>query len=73
MWENAGDSLSIEGVPSMRGEAHQRAALFSYVSLEERVPRDQPLRKMRALVDFQHVAHRLLLRCAKMNKTFSSK
>jgi transposase len=35
----------------MRGEAHPQTALFSYVSLEERVPRDHPLRKMRILVD----------------------
>jgi len=35
----------------MRGEADPQPALFSYVSLEERVPRDHPLRKMRVLVD----------------------
>ena len=35
----------------MRGEANPQTALFSYVSLEERVPRDHPLRKMRILVD----------------------
>ena len=35
----------------MRGEAHHQPALFSYVSLEERVPRDHPLRKLRVLVD----------------------
>jgi transposase len=35
----------------MRGEAHPQPALFSYVSLEERVPRDHPLRKLRVLVD----------------------
>ena len=35
----------------MRGEAHPQTALFSYVSLEKRVPRDHPLRKMRILVD----------------------
>jgi hypothetical protein len=35
----------------MRGEAHPQSALFSYVSLEARVPRAHPLRKMRILVD----------------------
>ena len=35
----------------MRGEAQPQTALFSYVSLEERVPRDHPLRKLRILVD----------------------
>jgi transposase len=35
----------------MRGEAELQIALFSYVSLEERVPRDHPLRKLRILVD----------------------
>ncbi len=35
----------------MRGEANPQTALFSYVSLEERVPRDHPLRKLRILVD----------------------
>ena len=35
----------------MRGEANPQTALFSYVSLEERVPRGHPLRKMRILVD----------------------
>lgn len=35
----------------MRGEAEPQPALFSYVSLEERVPRHHPLRKMRVLVD----------------------
>lgn len=35
----------------MRGEAEPQAALFNYVSLEERVSRDHPMRKMRVLVD----------------------
>jgi len=35
----------------MRGEAEPQVALFSYVSLEERVPRAHPLRKLRILVD----------------------
>jgi transposase len=35
----------------MRGEAHPQSALFSYLSLQERVPRDHPLRKIRILVD----------------------
>ncbi|MFA9461274.1 IS5 family transposase [Thiohalorhabdus methylotrophus] len=35
----------------MRGVEDQQASLFSYVSLEERVPEDHPLRAVRALVD----------------------
>ena len=35
----------------MRGVANPQTALFSYVSLENHVPRDHPLRKMRILVD----------------------
>jgi len=35
----------------MRGEADPQTALFSYGSLEERVPQDHPLPKMRILVD----------------------
>jgi len=35
----------------MRGDQGQQGAVFSYVQLEERVPSDHPLRKVRALVD----------------------
>jgi len=35
----------------MRGHEKRQSALFSYVSLEERVPRDHPLRKLRVLVN----------------------
>lgn len=35
----------------MRGADQQQGALFSVVSLEARIPRDHPLRVMRALVD----------------------
>ncbi len=35
----------------MRGEDHQQSELFSYGSLEERVPADHPLRPVRAMVD----------------------
>src|SRR5215475_10487788 len=35
----------------MRGEDHQQSELFSYGSLEERVPADHPLRPIRAMVD----------------------
>jgi transposase len=35
----------------MRGEDHQQDELFSYGSLEERVPADHPLRPIRAMVD----------------------
>src|ERR1700744_1501896 len=35
----------------MREKAHQQNELFSYGSLEERVPADHPLRPIRAMVD----------------------
>ena len=35
----------------MRGEDNQQHDLFSYGSLEERVPADHPLRPIRAMVD----------------------
>ena len=35
----------------MRGEDRKSEGMFSYVRLEERVPRDHPLRAIRALVD----------------------
>jgi transposase len=35
----------------LRGDQEQQGAVFSYVQLEERVPSDHPLRKVRALVD----------------------
>ena len=38
-------------VTVVRGEDRMPAGMFSYVRLEERVPRDHPLRAIRALVD----------------------
>ncbi len=35
----------------MRGDDEQQAGMFSYVSPEQRVPADHPLRPMRAMVD----------------------
>ena len=35
----------------MRGDDRQPTAMFSYVSAEDRVPADHPLRPIRALVD----------------------
>jgi len=35
----------------MRGEDHQQSAMFSYLSPEQRVPANHPLRKLRALVE----------------------
>lgn len=35
----------------MRGADVQQLGMFSYVSVEERVPRDHPIRKLRVLVD----------------------
>ena len=38
-------------MPAMRGDDRQPDALFSYVSAEQRVPEDHPLRAIRRLVD----------------------
>src|SRR5574340_855756 len=38
-------------VQTMRGIDRQQAVLFSYRSIEERIPADHPLRAMRALVE----------------------
>jgi transposase len=35
----------------MRGTDHQQSAMFSYVSTEQRVPKDHPLRPIRVLTD----------------------
>ena len=35
----------------MRGDDQQQSGMFSYVSLEERVPQDHPLRRVREMVD----------------------
>ena len=35
----------------MRGQDAQQAAMFSYISLEERIPADHPLRAIRAMAD----------------------
>lgn len=36
---------------AMRGDDRQPRAMFSYVSAEERVPQDHPLRAIRTFVD----------------------
>jgi transposase len=35
----------------MRGEDKQQAAMFSYVTMEQRIPADHPLRRIRTMVD----------------------
>ena len=35
----------------MRGQDTQQTAMFSYISLEERIPADHPLRAIRAMAD----------------------
>ena len=35
----------------MRGDDREQGSMFSYRSLEDRIPKDHPLRRMRALVD----------------------
>jgi transposase len=48
----------------MRGEDSQQQAMFSYLSPEQRVPQDHPLRKLRPLVD--QVLQKLSPRFAEM-------
>ena len=35
----------------MRGEDKQQGVMYSYINLENRVPQDHPLRRIRAMVD----------------------
>ena len=35
----------------MRGAEHQQSSMFSYISAEPRVPKDQPLRAIRMMTD----------------------
>jgi transposase len=35
----------------MRGEARDQGAMFSYVTMEQRIPADHPIRRIRAMVD----------------------
>ena len=35
----------------MRGDDRQQGSMFSYRSLEDRIPEDHPLRPMREMVD----------------------
>ena len=35
----------------MRGDDRQQGSMFSYLCLEDRIPKDHPLRPMRAMVD----------------------
>jgi len=48
----------------MRGEDSQQHAMFSYLSAEQRVPQDHPMRKLRPLVD--QVLQKLWRRFARM-------
>jgi len=40
-----------EEVAVMRGVDHQQSGMFSYISAEQRVPKDHPLRAIRVMVD----------------------
>ena len=40
----------------MRGKTIHQGAMFSYVSLEDRIPKSHPLRQLRLLVDVRHLA-----------------
>src|SRR5271167_4234339 len=41
----------VGGGAVMRGMDHQQSGMFSYISAERRVPKDHPLRAIRAMVD----------------------
>src|SRR2546421_1927569 len=45
------DAPTHEGSRPMRGADDQAGAMFSYVSLEDRVPQDHPLRAIRRITD----------------------
>src|SRR5919106_681782 len=45
------DAPTHEGSRLMRGTDDQPGSMFSYVSLEERVPQDHPLRAIRRITD----------------------
>src|SRR5262249_54618285 len=45
------DAPTHEGSRRMRGADEQPGSMFSYVSLEERVPQDHPLRAIRRITD----------------------
>jgi hypothetical protein len=45
------DAPNREGSSLMRGADEQPGSMFSYVSLEERVPADHPLRAIRRITD----------------------
>lgn len=55
---------------SMRGGDQQPDAMFSYVSMAERIPQDHPLRAMRGLVDavLQEMSPRFTLMYAKTGR-----
>jgi len=41
----------VEGEVGMRGADHEQSFMFSYISAEQRVPQDHPLRAIRAMAD----------------------
>jgi hypothetical protein len=41
----------VEGEVGMRGDDHEQSFMFSYISAEQRVPQDHPLRTIRAMAD----------------------
>ena len=52
--------IVIEGSDCMRGADEHSGSMFSYVSLEERVPQDHPLREIRRITDraLERLSHR---------------
>ena len=49
--EGATTRIPSTTITGMRGDDRQPTSMFSYVSAEDRVPADHPLRPIRALVD----------------------
>lgn len=58
MWVNVKTTAGINhpGEKQVRGNDEQQSAMYSYISAEQRVPKDHPLRLMRTMVDKALVA-----------------
>ena len=52
--ETTGAQSAATGGRGMRGPDGQQAAMFSYVSPEQRVPAEHPLRPIREMTDEAH-------------------
>ena len=53
----------VQGRSEMRGQVDPQSGLFSYVSVEERIPADHPLRRVEAQADAVLVSMSTALEC----------